>query len=143
MCLKYLVVDHQTANDDQQPDILDTPEQKIFNDFLSQIKEEQKNINMGLFEEVFGYDTPGKMLQTLHSLKRNDSYNQQAFSIENVLVKFGNRVKKMPEGPEKNEAKKILKIVSKMFDFNLNEWKQRREGLKILTQNQMLSRLPI
>ena len=82
MCLKYLVVDHQTANDDQQPDILDTPEQKIFNDFLSQIKEEQKNINMGLFEEVFGYDTPGKMLQTLHSLKRNDSYNQQAVRLK-------------------------------------------------------------
>ena len=40
-------------NDDQQPDILDTPEQKRFNDFLGQIKEEQKNINMSLFEEGF------------------------------------------------------------------------------------------
>ena len=51
----------------------------MFNDFLSQIKEEQKNINMGLFEEDFGYDTPDKMLQTLHSLRRNDSYNHQLF----------------------------------------------------------------
>ena len=94
----------ETDSDDQQPDILDTPEQKRFNDFLSQIKEEQKNINMSLFEEVFGYDTSDKMLQTLHSLKWVDSYNQEAFSIEKMIVRFGNRVKKMPEGPEKNKA---------------------------------------
>ena len=82
----------ETDSDDQQPDILDTPEQKRFNDLLSQIKEEQKNINMSLFEEVFGYDTSDKMLQTLHSLKRVDSYNQEAFSIEKMVVRFGNRV---------------------------------------------------
>ena len=40
-----------------------------------------------------------------------------------MVVKFGNRVKKMSDGAEKNEAKKILKIVTKMFDFNLNELK--------------------
>ena len=49
----------------------------------------------------------------------------------------------MTEGPEKNKAQKILKIVSKILDFNLNERKQRGQGLKILTPNQMLSRLPI
>ena len=59
---------------------------------------------MSLFEEVFGYDTSDKMLQTLHSLKWVDSYNQEAFSIEKMIVRFGNRVKKMPEGPEKNKA---------------------------------------
>ena len=59
----------ETDSDYQQTDILDTPEHKGFNDLLSQIKEEQKNLNMGLFEEVFGYDTSDKMLQTLHSLK--------------------------------------------------------------------------
>ena len=97
---------------------------------------------MSLFEEVFGYDTSDKMLQTLHSLKTVDSYNQEAFSIEKIVVRFGNRVKKMTEGPKKNKAQKILKIVSKILDFNLNERKQRGQGLKILTPNQMLSRLP-
>ena len=94
----------ETDSDDQQPDILDTPEQKRFNDLLSQIKEEQKNINMSLFEEVFGYDTSDKMLRNLHSLKTVDSYNQEEFSIEKIVVRFGNRVKKMTEGPEKNKA---------------------------------------
>ena len=64
---------------DQQLDILDTPEQRRYNDILSQIKEEQKNIDMSLFEEVFGHKAPGKILQTLHNLKRVDSYNQEAF----------------------------------------------------------------
>ena len=59
----------ETDSDDQQPDILDTPEHKRFNNLFSQIKEEQKNLNVNLFEEVFGYDTSDKMLQTLHSLK--------------------------------------------------------------------------
>ena len=55
---------------------------------------------------------------------------------------FGNRVKKMPEGAERNK-KKVVKIVSKILDFGLNEQKQREQGLKILRSNQMLSRLPI
>ena len=133
----------KTDSDDQQPDISDTSEQKIFNDLLSQIKKEQTNIGMGLFEGVFGYDTPDKMLQTLHNLKSFDSYNQEAFSIEDMVMEFEDRVKKMPEGAEKNEGKKILKTVSQILDFNLNKRKERRQGLKILTPNQMLSRLPL
>ena len=98
---------------------------------------------MLLFKKVFGYDTLNKMLQTLHDLKSVHSYSQEAFSIENTVVKFGDRVKKMPEGSEKNERKKILKIVSKILDFCLHEWNQQGERLNILTPIQMLSRLPI
>ena len=113
--------DTKTDSGDLQLDILDTPEQRRFNDILSQIKEKQKNIGMSSFEEVFGYKTPDKMLQTLYNLKGVDSYNQEAFSIENIFVNFGNKVKKMPEGINKNKGKEILKIVSKILDFNLNE----------------------
>ena len=56
-------------------------------------------------------------------------------------MKFGDSIKKMPEGAEKNEGKKILKIVSKILDFYINERKQRRQ--KFLTPNQMLSRVLI
>ena len=80
------------------------------------------------------------MLQALHSLKSVDSCNQEAFSIEHIVVNFGNRVKKMLEGVEKNEGKKIIKIVSKILEFYLNERKQRRQGIKILTPSQMLGR---
>ena len=98
---------------------------------------------MSLFKELFGYKTPDKKLQTLHNLKRVDSYNQEEFSIENIIVNFGNKVKKMPEGVNKNKGKEILKIVSKILDFNSIEQKYRGVELKILTPNQMLNRLPI
>ena len=62
--------------------MLGIPEQKRLNDFWSQIKEEQKNIGMSLFEGVFGYNMPGKMLQTLHNLKSVDSYNQEYFQFK-------------------------------------------------------------
>ena len=47
-----------------------------------------------MFKEVFGYDTPGKMPQTLHSLKRVDSFNQETFLIEDMVLNFGDRFKK-------------------------------------------------
>ena len=49
----------------------------------------------------------------------------------------------MPKGVEKNEGKKILKIVSTILDFCLNERNKKGQGLKTLTPSQMLSRLSI
>ena len=76
-------VDVKTNIGDQQPDILDTPEQKKINDFLSQIKEKQKSIGMNLFKKFLVL-----MVLTLRNLKRVDSYNQEAFLIED----FGDRI---------------------------------------------------
>ena len=41
--------------------------------------------------------------------------------IENIVMNFGNRVKKMSEGLDKNKGEEILKIVCKILDFRLNE----------------------
>ena len=61
----------------QQKDILDKPEQTKFNDFLEQIKEEQKNIDMRLFSKYFPYKRPGRMLQTLYNSKsKADNYSK-------------------------------------------------------------------
>ena len=83
------------------------------------------------------------MLQTLYSLRRVDSYNQKGIPIEDTIINFGDIVKKMPEGVEKNEGKKILKIVSTILDFCLNEQNKKGQGLKRLTPSQMLRRLSI
>ena len=70
------------------------------------------------------------MLQTLHNLKRVDSYNQEAFSIEYAVVHFRNRVKNLSKGVDKNKGEEILKIVSKILDFCLNEPNQQGVALK-------------
>ena len=75
----------KSDSSDLQPDILDTTEETKFNDF------EQKNKDMSLFED-FNNKTPGKMLQTLHNLKRVDSSDQETFSIEKIIEHCGNKV---------------------------------------------------
>ena len=52
----------------------------------------------------------------------------------------------MSAGANKGKGKKILGIVNKIICINSNEQKQKgqkQKGLKIMTPNQMLSRLPI
>ena len=51
-------------------------------------------------------------------------------------------VESMSEGDKKNKETKILKIVDKILSFTLKDQKQRGLGLKILTLNQILRRLP-
>ena len=120
-----------------------TSEQKEFNDFLQWIKERQKNIDMNLFKKEFDYETPEKMLEYLHSLETTDDYNQATSLIEESFTDFKNMVEDMSESDEKNMGIKIFKIVDKILEFASKERKQKEEGLKILTPNEMLRRLPI
>ena len=78
---------------------------------------------MSLFEEVFGYKTPDKMKRD--NLKRGDSYNREVFSIENTIVNFENKTRKKPEGVNENKGKEIMKVLSKILDFDLNKQNQR------------------
>ena len=69
--------------------------------------------------------------------KKNEN---QVYAIKKVLDKMKKFIEKVPENKKskikKNE--KIIYIVDNILYFN-----QLGEGLKILTPNQMLSRLPI
>ena len=111
---------------------------------MEQIKEEQRDIDMDLFEKNFGYKTPDKMAQVLFKSRSHGNYYDAATWLKDLFVHFGNKAKKMPEDVNKNSRKEILKIVNKILDFHhLNKLNQSRQGLKILTPSQMLSRLPI
>ena len=79
----------------------ETPEQKEFNNFLEQIKEEQNNIDMNLFKNVFNYETPDKMLKYLHSLETTDDYNQATSLIEESFTDFKDEVQIMSERDKK------------------------------------------
>ena len=67
----------------------------------------------------------------------------QVYIIKKVLNKMKNTIKKVPEDRkfmiEENE--KVINIVERIF--YLNELDQSGQELKILTPDQMLSRLPI
>ena len=73
--------------------------------------------------------------------KRNED---QVYSIKEMLDEIRNKIKTVPESKvsiiEGNE--KLINIVELILYFNQLE-QQQGQGLKILTPNQMLSRLPI
>ena len=81
------------------------------------------------------------MLKSLY--KANTSQNNELVRLINSELKdLKEKIKEMSEEEIKIEKPdKIIKIVEKILRFN----KQNREGkgIKILTPNQMLSRLPI
>ena len=74
---------------------------------------------------------------------RSEINKNQVYSINKTLTKIKNVVKNVPKDdplkPEGNE--KIIDIVERILE--LNSKNQLGIGLKMLTPNQMLSRLPI
>ena len=62
--------------------------------------------------------------------------------INSGLKDLKEEIKKMSkEERETEEPERIVEIVEEILNFN--KQKQERQGIKILTPNQMLSRLPI
>ena len=128
----------------QKDNFSETPKQKEFNDFLEQIKEEQKTINYNLFKEYFKFESPTVLTKKLYETKDKKKNNKL---VELSTVKWSNlkdEVEKMSkEEVEIEKPEKILKIAEKILVFNRENRIKLGLGLKILTPNQMISRLPI
>ena len=85
---------------------------------------------------------PSAILKTLYNLNDRSNSNLLAASIKNRLSNLKNEIKKMSKDEiEIEKPYKIVNIVEKILEYNKE--KQEGKGLKILTRNQMLSRLPI
>ena len=82
------------------------------------------------------------MLSRLSNAKGEINKNQ-VYLIENTVTRIKNIVRNVPkDNPLKTEEnKQIIDIVERILE--LNSENQLGLGLKILTPNQMLSRLPI
>ena len=95
----------------QKNNLSETPIQKKFNDFLKQIKEEQKNIDINLFKNVFNYESPDKILKYLHNLKITDDYNKAGSLIDESFINFVEEVGYKLKGDKKDKGSIILNIV--------------------------------
>ena len=71
--------------------------------------------------------------------KRNED---QVYSIEKILNEIKKEIKNVPKNKKSELIKEIINIVERILYLNQLE-QQKGEGLKIVTLNQMLSRLPI
>ena len=109
--------------------------------YVAKIKREDKNISNKLFKEYFTiYQSPSNMYKKLRETegKKNED---QVYSINKVLNKMKKSIENVPENKrfkiEENE--KTINIVERILYFN--QLDQSGQCLKILTPNQMLSRL--
>ena len=100
-------------------------------------------IDPELVREYFEYSSPSDMYDNLNKTIGSEENKTQVNAIKDKLGNLMETVKRSPI----SDAKKIknrnnmLKIVERILEFN--QLNQTGQGLRILTPNQMLSRLPI
>ena len=94
-----------------------------------------------LFNHYLDYSNPDIVFKRLRD--STDEKNKNMVELINQkLTKLKRIVRNLPENDNRvEENKKIIDIVEKILE--LNKEKHSGEWLKILTPNQMLSRLPI
>ena len=110
--------------------------------FIKYIENKSKGINYELFEKHFNFVVPTALLKQLYeTINRKQNY-KLVNVIKSGLSDLKDETKKMSED-EKKKADKIFNIVENILNFNKEIQNQSGQGLKILTPNQMLSRLPI
>ena len=111
---------------------------------FDEIVEKEKTINLKLFKKYFNYQNPSNMYNSLSDTKNTAKHNIQVNLIKSGLIDL----KKDNGNASKNDVNKIEEMnkiadtVELILYFN-NHDDQQGEGIKILTLNQMLSRLPI
>ena len=110
---------------------------------LDEIKRKEQNINNELFQEYFtDYQSPSNVYKKLS--KTEGVVNEVwVYSIKKVWSKLQRIIDYVPKDNafkiEENE--KIIDVVEKILEFSNKI--QSGQGVKLLTPNQMLSRLPI
>ena len=94
-----------------------------------------------MFKNYFNFAVPSVLAKQLYVAKNKNKNNKLVNVIKSRLNDLKNENKMSEDEKEIEQPDKILKIVEEILEFNKQN--QSGKGLKILTPNQMLSRLPI
>ena len=110
-------------------------------EFKKYITEKEANINKELFNKHFHYQTPSELLKDLYKINDKEKNRLLVSVINTGLKDLKKEITKMSEEEKKIEDPELIVIIAEeILKFN----KQNQgEGIKILTPNQLLSRLPI
>ena len=112
------------------------------NEISKYIAEEETDINEELFKTHFNFQRPSDIFSSLNNINDIEKNNKLVDVIISGLKDLKKEIKEMSEEEKENEKPdKIVKIVREILKFNKEN--QEGKGIKILTPNQILSRLPI
>ena len=107
------------------------------------INKEDGHINQEIFQKYFKIQKPSlmyKVLRTINDKKKNiNLVNMFNSALKDLEEDTKNMSKKEKEIEKPDE---IVRVVKMILDFNKLK-QQKGQGIKILTPNQMLNRLPI
>ena len=110
--------------------------------FFKYIENKSKGISYDLFRKYFNFETPSQLTKKLFEIKDKKKNNDFVEESKSRWSKLKDEIEEIFEDTKKIEKPdKILKIVEEILNFNKQN--QEGKGLKILTPNQMISRLPI
>ena len=94
--------------------------------------------------KYFNFSTPIDLAKKLIEIKDTNKNSELVEKIKNRWSNLKDAIEEMSkEEIESEKTNRILEIISEIIDFNKEIQKQRGSGSKILTPDQMLSRLPI
>ena len=106
------------------------------------VNKEETIINWGLFQKHFKFTKPSALLRELYCIKNQKENKKLVDLIKSGLKDLKGKIKEMSENEiEIERPDKMVDLVQEILEFN----RQNQEGqrLKILTLQQMPSRLPI
>ena len=119
---------------------LKTPTKAPVKEFNELIIKKEKDIDKKIFKKYLGFQTPSILLN-LYNLNDEAKKNDLVKVIKSGLKDLKKEIKEMfKEEREIEKPDKIVDIVEEVLKFNEQ---QEGKGLKILTPNQMVCRLPI
>ena len=121
---------------------LKKPTKNDLKEFNERVNKKRTGVNSEFFQKHFKMQRPSNMLKALCTMNDRKKNSDLTILIKSGLSNLKNEIENMSE-EEKDIEKpnKIVYILEKILEFN--DRTQRGMGLKILTPNQMLSRVPI
>ena len=107
------------------------------------INKEDAHVNDELFQKYFKLQKPSLMYKILRTLNDKEKNSNVVNMFNSPLKDLKEEIKKMSkEEIEDEKPEEIVRVVEIILDFNKIK-QQKGQGIKILTPNQMLNRLPI
>ena len=106
------------------------------------VNRKETEINHELFKNYFSFQRVSNMLKTVYTTNDKKKNNKLVNVIKSGLSDLKNEIKNMGEKEKEIEKlNEVIDVVEKILE--LNKQNQSGQRLKILTPDQMLSRLPI
>ena len=107
------------------------------------INKEETHVNQEIFQKYFKIQKPSLMYNVLRTLNDKEKNSNLVDMFNSALKDLKKDIKNMSEAEKEIEQPdEIIRVVEMILEFNKLK-QQSGQGLKILTPNQMLSRLPI